>query len=68
LRSNLSAKPAARRPEAAGAEGVGGDGQPELPGRDVQVPQEQRPQRADDHEVEDDRELQERENATTNFW
>jgi hypothetical protein len=34
----------------------------------VQVPQEQRPQRADDHEVEDDRELQERENGDDELW
>ncbi len=45
----------------AGAEGIDRHHQPEGGRRDVQVAQQQGAQRRQDHEVEDDRELQERE-------
>jgi len=56
-------EPSGEQARERSAEGIHRHDQAELLGREVQIAQQDRAERRDDHEIEDDRELQEREHA-----
>ncbi|MHC2592107.1 hypothetical protein ACVIG9_006163 [Bradyrhizobium ottawaense] len=60
MRSKRSAKPGGQHARNARAERVGRHRDAELPGRDVERGHQDGPERRHDDEVEDDRELRER--------